>query len=55
MVDRALKVLSKLVQQQHSIVFGFRGQTALELTFYRNQLLHIFVSEALMCLSLIHI
>lgn len=51
-VDRALKVLSKLISEQHSIVFGFRNITSLELSFYRNQLLHIFISESLMAIAM---
>lgn len=51
-VDRALKVLGKLLQEQHSIVYGTRNITSLELSIYRNQLLHFFVNESLMCVSM---
>jgi len=51
-VERALSVLSKLIQQQHGIVYGFRNYTALELSIYRNQLLHLFIAEAMVCVAM---
>lgn len=48
-VSRALQVLAKLVQQHNSIIYGYRQITSLELSFYRNQLLHFFLAESLVC------
>jgi len=51
-VDRTLKVLSKLISDQHGIVFGYRQITSLELSIYRNQLIHFFVAESIMCVAM---
>jgi hypothetical protein len=51
-VDRALKVLQKLLSEQHGIVYGFRNVTSLELSFYRNQLVHLFIQESIVCVAM---
>jgi glycerol-3-phosphate O-acyltransferase len=51
-VERALRVLGKLVQRQNNVLYGFKHVESLELSYYRNQLLHFFISEALVCIAL---
>jgi glycerol-3-phosphate O-acyltransferase len=50
-VERALKMLGRLTSRRNNMIFGFQGSEALELSIYRNQLLHWFVSESLIAVA----
>jgi glycerol-3-phosphate O-acyltransferase len=53
-VDRALSVMKGFIEVQHSDVMETTliPQKRFELSFYRNQVMHIFVSEGLLSVSL---
>jgi glycerol-3-phosphate O-acyltransferase len=54
-VEQALKVLGRLTRRRNNVIFGYQNLETLELSIYRNQLLHWFVSEAVVAVALLGI
>jgi glycerol-3-phosphate O-acyltransferase len=52
-VDRALKVLGDLIGKRYDILeLVYYPLQRFELSYYRNQVIHLFVHEALLCVSM---
>lgn len=51
-VDRTLVMLSSMIKIKNNIVHSFRNRESLELSIYRNQLIHWFASESLMIVAM---
>lgn len=54
-VEKSLAVLGKVTKRRNDIIFGFQEVHSLELSIYRNQMIHWFVSEALIAVALVRI